>query len=236
MEDKTIKQHLKELKQEGIKLIIPLTAIFGIFFFTAKYMIVGLLNYYNIPLNSVVSLTPFESIQTSLSIAGTMSIMFCLPLFFKGAFRYSKELMSDEVYKKSNKLVWKSYALAIGGFVFGMLVFSKLVLLNMFSTYSITNVSWSILAVFGFIINSAVAFGIAMQLVLIIPATVKWDLVKKQDYKNFRPLAILVIAIISATITPPDVLSMLVMGIPIVGAYEAGILFSKSKSKQEVTK
>jgi len=219
---------------EGVRLILPMIICFGIFFTFSKSIVIYILDYYNIPLDNVVSLNPFESLQTSFSIAGSLTLLFCLPLILNGILRYSKEAIGTERYKQSAKLIWKSYSLAILGVTMGVFLFSKLILGNLMNMYTLTTANWSIFAVFSLIITMSITLAITMQMVVIIPSTVKIGLVEKKSLKKFRPFAIVGILVASAIATPPDLFSMLLMSVPIYGAYETGVLLSKSKREVEI--
>ena len=231
---KTRKQHLKELKHEALRLIIPMVICFGLFFAGAKSIVNYILNYYQIPLENIVSLNPFESLQTSFSIAGSLTLLFCLPLILNGILRYSKEAIGTNRYKKSIKLIWKSYSLAILGVTMGVFLFSKLILGNLMNMYTLTTANWGIFTVFSLIITMSITLALTMQMVLIIPSSVNIGLVEKKSLKKFRPFAIVGILVASAIATPPDLFSMLLMSIPIYGAYETGVLLSKSKKEVEI--
>jgi len=53
--------------------------------------------------------------------------------------------------------------------------------------------------------------------------------------KKYRRHSIVVILIISAVITPPDMLSQIIVSIPIIGLYEIGIVVSRRTSKNKNT-
>ena len=50
--------------------------------------------------------------------------------------------------------------------------------------------------------------------------------------RKYRKHAIIVILILSAVITPPDLISQIIVGIPIALLYEAGILVSSKVEKK----
>jgi sec-independent protein translocase protein TatC len=225
-----VKDHLNELKKELYKIVIPSVILFFTFFALAKPMILFILNFYKIPLTSVVSLTPFESLQTSLMVAGSLTILFLLPLILNGMIRYSREAIGEKIYKATKKLIITSYSLAIFGFVVGLLLFSKFILTSLITDYTITTAQWSIYSVFSFIIISSISLAIAMQMIILIPMFVKIGLIKKETLKKIRPFAFIIVLITSAIITPTtDLISMGLMSLPIYGAYELGIMFSKTK-------
>jgi sec-independent protein translocase protein TatC len=225
-----VKDHLNELKKELYKIVIPSVILFFTFFALAKPMILFILNFYKIPLTSVVSLTPFESLQTSLMVAGSLTILFLLPLILNGMIRYSREAIGEKIYKATKNLIITSYSLAIFGFVVGLLLFSKFILTSLITDYTITTAQWSIYSVFSFIIISSISLAIAMQMIILIPMFVKIGLIKKETLKKIRPFAFIIVLITSAIITPTtDLISMGLMSLPIYGAYELGIMFSKTK-------
>jgi sec-independent protein translocase protein TatC len=61
----------------------------------------------------------------------------------------------------------------------------------------------------------------------------KIGLIGPDFLKKYRRHAIVVILIISAVITPPDMLSQIIVSIPIIGLYEIGIVVSKRALKNK---
>jgi sec-independent protein translocase protein TatC len=60
-------------------------------------------------------------------------------------------------------------------------------------------------------------------------------LIGPEFLKKYRRHAIVVILIISAVITPPDMLSQIIVSIPIIVLYEIGIVVSTRTSKNKNT-
>lgn len=230
-----VKEHLTELKKELLKIIIPAVALFVLFFYLAKPMILFVLNFYNLPIQNIVSLNPFESIQTSLMVSGSLTLLFLLPLIIQGVLRFSREAIGDKVYKKAKGIVIKVWLLSIVGVIIGISLFSKLVLTNMIMEYTLTTPQWSILSVFSFIIISSITLALAMQMIIILPSMVSIDLIKRTTLKKIRPFVFIFILVFSAMATPPDVISMFIMTVPIYLAYELGIAFSKTKLEDNIT-
>jgi sec-independent protein translocase protein TatC len=63
----------------------------------------------------------------------------------------------------------------------------------------------------------------------------KIGLIGPEFLKKYRRHAIVVILIISAVITPPDMLSQIIVSIPIIVLYEIGIVVSTRTSKNKNT-
>ena len=80
------------------------------------------------------------------------------------------------------------------------------------------------------------AFGVAFELPLILTLMARMGLVTVDFLKKNRKYAILIIFIVAAIITPPDVVSQIMMAIPLVLLYELSIIgakFFRKKSDEE---
>jgi len=75
-----------------------------------------------------------------------------------------------------------------------------------------------------FVISFHLAFGAVFQLPLFTWALGKMGLLSTGFLKRHRKIAILVMLILSAIITPPDIISQVVMIFPLVLLYEMGIV------------
>jgi sec-independent protein translocase protein TatC len=79
----------------------------------------------------------------------------------------------------------------------------------------------------GTIISTVFYTGVLFLLPIASFILTKIGLIGPDFLKKYRRHAIVVILIISAVITPPDMLSQIIVSIPIIGLYEIGILVSK---------
>jgi len=68
------------------------------------------------------------------------------------------------------------------------------------------------------------AFGLAFELPVIMLILSVLELVSAQGLRNKRRLAIVIIFIIAAILTPPDVLSQISLAIPLILLYEISII------------
>lgn len=75
-----------------------------------------------------------------------------------------------------------------------------------------------------FFITTTLLFGCAFELPLIIVVLGMLGIVDDQFLREKRRMAIMVLAILSAVITPPDAVSMLAMLVPLVILYEISII------------
>ena len=122
-------------------------------------------------------------------------------------------------------------ALVAGGFLFMVgATFAYVVVLPMtlrfFLSYSMPGVNalYSINDYFSFIVSLGVSFGAAFELPLLCAALGALGLISAAFLRKGRRYAVLVILIVAAIISPPDVLSQVLLAIPMYGLYELSIL------------
>jgi sec-independent protein translocase protein TatC len=85
----------------------------------------------------------------------------------------------------------------------------------------------------GLTLKLLIIFGIIFELPLVAFYLSKAGIINPTMLRNKRRYAILAIFIISAIITPPDVVSMILVALPLWGLYELGILIAKMFGKKE---
>jgi sec-independent protein translocase protein TatC len=77
-----------------------------------------------------------------------------------------------------------------------------------------------------FALTLFVAFGVAFETPVAVVLLVLTDLVTLQKLRSVRGYVLIVVFIIAAILTPPDVMSQTAMAIPMYLLYEGGILFA----------
>lgn len=75
-----------------------------------------------------------------------------------------------------------------------------------------------------FLFIMTVAFGLAFQLPLVVYFLVRSGIVPIEVFRRYRKISILAIVIIAACIAPPDLLSHLMLSVPMVLLFELGLL------------
>ena len=80
---------------------------------------------------------------------------------------------------------------------------------------------------------SVIACGIMFELPIIIYFLTKIGLVTPAILKKYRKIALVIVLILSAVITPPDVASQIVVAVPVLVLYQISIYISKLVLKRE---
>ena len=129
------------------------------------------------------------------------------------------------------------------GVLFGYYIVTPLSI-NFLANYSISELvenQIDIDSYIGLVRSSSLASGLVFELPIIIYFLTKIGLVTPEFLRKYRKYALVIVLIISAIITPPDIASQVIVAIPILVLYQISIYISaivvrnqKRKAKQNV--
>lgn len=124
-------------------------------------------------------------------------------------------------------LVISSSLLFIGGVAFCyFLVFGVVFkFINNFAPHSIS-VAPDIDSYFGFVMMMFLAFGITFEVPVIVVLLVRMGLVSVEKLKHIRPYVIVGAFVVAAIVTPPDIMSQMLLAVPLCLLYEVGLLLA----------
>lgn len=78
-----------------------------------------------------------------------------------------------------------------------------------------------------FAMTTFLAFGITFEVPVVVVVLVRMGMVSLAKLKEIRPYVVVGAFIVAAVVTPPDVLSQLLLAVPMVLLYELGILVAR---------
>ena len=121
------------------------------------------------------------------------------------------------------------------GVLFGYFVISPLSI-NFLGSYQVSEQvlnEFDLSSYIGLVRASVIAAGLIFELPIIIYFLTKIGLVTPQFLKKYRKHALVLVLIVSAVITPPDVASQVIVSIPVLILYEISIHISKIVLKRQ---
>jgi sec-independent protein translocase protein TatC len=78
-----------------------------------------------------------------------------------------------------------------------------------------------------FAMTTFLAFGITFEVPVVVVVLVRMGIVPLAKLREIRPYVIVGAFVISAVVTPPDVLSQLLLAVPMTLLYELGLLIAR---------
>lgn len=157
------------------------------------------------------------------------------PFIFYQIWAFLKPGLKFKEKKMAKGIVFYVSLLFFLGISFGYLVVAPLSI-QFFGSYQISGEirnDFTISSYMSTIISTVFYTGLFFLLPVIIYLLSKVGLITPDFLKKYRKHALVVILILSALITPPDVISQIIVSIPILILYEIGILVSKKTFKKE---
>ncbi|MEO0573411.1 MAG: twin-arginine translocase subunit TatC [Bacteroidota bacterium] len=150
--------------------------------------------------------------------------------------------ISPGLYEKERKhsrgFILTASLLFFLGVLFGYYVVAPLSI-NFLGTYQVSQEVTNeidLASYIGTVRAAVIACGIMFELPIVIYFLTKVGLVTPEILKKYRKIALVIVLILSAIITPPDVTSQIVVAIPVLILYQISIYISKLVTKQEAKK
>ena len=174
-------------------------------------------------------ITPFF---IPMKIALMVSFLIALPYLLYQAWAFVAPGLYAHEKKLVLPLVVSSTLLFFAGMAFCYFVVFQTVFsfIAQFAPKSIT-VAPDIEAYFNFVLGMFVAFGAAFETPVVVVVLVMSGLISIEKLKEIRSFVIVGAFIVAAVVTPPDVVSQLMLAIPLCLLYEVGIFFARFVEK-----
>lgn len=177
-----------------------------------------------------------EGFLTYLKVALLAGLFLAAPVIFYELWKF----VAPGLYRHEKRYVFPFVLLStiffVGGALFGYFVVFPVgfqFFIGTFTTEFIKPLP-SIKEYLSFSTKLLLAFGIVFELPLLIFFLSRIGVVDAAFLSRQRKYAILIIFIVAATITPPDIISQLMMAGPLIVLYEIGIIVARLFGKKTV--
>ena len=234
-DNESLISHLEALRETLLKCFISLGVVLPFTLFAApkalNFLIKILVGNHDIKFNYF---SPAEVFLLQIKVALVLDILICFPYMAKKIWDFILPALYEHERKFIKSMVLMSSSLFILGVLFCLFVMLPLVI-----NFGLSFATSDIQAVFGIsnVVNLslwlAVVFGLMFQMPLITHSLIKWEIVDYETIADKRPYVIVGLLIIAAILTPPDVLSQIILFIPTYALFEVGLLFSKGSKKNK---
>ncbi len=224
----TFLSHLFELRDRLVRSLVAVAIIFiPTFFFAAElYDLLAMPMMRTLPQGSKMIatgvITPFF---IPMKIALMVSFLIALPYLLYQAWAFVAPGLYAHEKKLVLPLVVSSTLLFFVGMAFCYFVVFQTVFsfIAQFAPKSIT-VAPDIEAYFNFVLGMFIAFGMAFETPVVVVVLVLTGMISVEKLREIRSFVIVGAFVVAAIVTPPDVVSQLLLAIPLCLLYEVGIL------------
>jgi sec-independent protein translocase protein TatC len=172
-------------------------------------------------------------ITTHITISLIAGLILASPYVFWELWRFVSPALYSRERKYTRGAVWVVTFLFITGILFGYYIIAPLTIYFL-GSYSVSDQVKNLIEMssyFSSVTSVILATGLVFELPVVIYFLSKIGFISSKFLKKYRKHAIIIILIIGAIITPPDVFSQVLVSIPLYLLFEVSILVASRVEK-----
>jgi sec-independent protein translocase protein TatC len=172
--------------------------------------------------------SPMEVFILQIKIAALLDLLVCFPYIARQAWLFVLPALYDNERKFIRSLSLISAAVFAAGVLFCLFFIAPLIIKFgiSFATPDIKAVL-GVSNVVGLVLMLSLIFGLMFQFPLIAYLLVRLGVVSYDSVKNKRPYVFIGVLVVSGIVTPPDVVSQVMLTVPTYLLFELGLLAAR---------
>lgn len=240
-----LREHLEELRRCLIRSFIVFIVLFIAGFIFRDWLVDIVMLPYNWARQrmiengdpdpgSLVIIKPAEKFIFTMKVAGSFAFLGGAPFFLHQLWSF----IGAGLLERERKAIFKAFPFAVGLFVAG-LVFGFTVLLQLaypillsFLSDEVAEVSITLSEYFSSLRSLTLLMGIVFELPVVMWLIVRAGMVRYETLRTSRRMAVIGILVFAAIMTPPDVVTQVLVAIPMALLYEVGLILARRAERQ----
>ncbi|WP_439129427.1 twin-arginine translocase subunit TatC [Polaribacter sp.] len=185
--------------------------------------------------DNLISLKPTQQLMNSIWSSLILGIVLSFPYLLWEIWRFISPGLTEKEIKNSSGFIFIASFLFFIGIAFSFYVIAP-ISIHFLYNYQITDLiqnNFTMDSHIGLVTNMLLGVSILFELPVLVYFLTKIGLVTPQFLKKYRKHALVVVLILAAIITPPDIASQVIVAIPILILYEVSIKVSKMVIKKQ---
>jgi len=223
-----VTHHLIELKNRLVQVALVVSMFFGVCFYFIDFLLLWLEDPLPKKYAELTFITPTEPFFTAMKVSFMGSMFISMPWILYHIW----EFIAPGLKVKEKKVTALFVFFGTLFFLFGGLFCYFLVVplgLKFLLNYGTTwwKMQVTIGFYFSFVVKMILAFAFAFQTPLIMVLLTKFGVISTIKMKLYRKYAFLGTFGLAAVLTPPDIITQVLLAFPLYGLYEFGIVVSR---------
>jgi len=221
----TFVEHLEDLRWAIIRALVSVVLIYPVAYYLSDSLIIWLVTDFCPAGMKLRYFSPVEPLLVRLKMSLYLALFICTPYLLRQAWGFIAPGLYLREKSAAGWLLLSAWLLAVLGCAFAMFLIFPLVM--QFSLGFQTDYLEAAIGIdqftglFGMLM---LGFAVMFQFPAGVFLLVRTGLVSLDRIKSLRAIIFVAILIVSAILTPPDVISQLMMGIPTYLLFELGLL------------
>ena len=185
--------------------------------------------------DNLISLKPTQQLMTAIWSSLILGIILAFPYLLWELWRFISPGLTKKEVKSSRGFLFVASFLFFCGIAFSFYVIAP-ISIHFLYNYKISDViqnNFTLESHIGLVTNMLLGVSVLFELPVLVYFLTKIGLVTPEFLKKYRKHSLVVVLILAAIITPPDVASQIIVAIPILVLYEISIKVSKIVIKKQ---
>ncbi len=177
----------------------------------------------------------------SFSVSFIIGIIIAFPYIFWEFWKFIKPALSAHELKYARGIVFWSSLLFFTGILFAYFIIAPFTI-NFFANYQLSPSFQNIITIANYydtISDLVLGMGVVFELPVFVYFLSRIGIITPKFLREKRKYAVVIIMLLAAVITPPDVFSIWMVALPLALLYELGIVISeralKERKRKELT-
>ena len=223
-----VTHHLIELKNRLVQVALVVSLFFGVCFYFIDFLLLWLEDPLPKKYSELTFITPTEPFFTAMKVSFMGSMFISMPWILYHIWGF----IAPGLKVKEKKVTALFVSFGTLFFLFGGLFCYFLVVplgLKFLLNYGTTwwKMQVTIGFYFSFVVKMILAFAFAFQTPLIMVLLTKFGVINTIKMRLYRKWAFLGTFGLAAGLTPPDIITQVLLAFPLYGLYEFGIIVSR---------
>jgi len=189
------------------------------------------------PIN-LISIKMSGQFTTHINISLVAGLIIAFPYVFWEFWSFFRPALYDKERKYAQGAVLMASLLFLTGVVFGYFIITPLSI-NFLGSYRVSDLvtnQINISSYIGSVTSVALSAGITFELPIVVFFLARIGIITPEFMRKYRRHAIVVVLVVAAVITPPDVFSLILVSIPLVLLYEVSIFIAARVARKRAEK
>lgn len=225
----TMVEHLTELRRR----IIWVLAVFVLSMVVGLYFAGPVIEYLKqdpmaggVPLKSF---HPSDALGVYMQFAFLLALVVTIPVLLFHIWRFVSPGLRLNEKRATLSFIPAAFFLFIVGILFGYCIVFPMIIQFMagITTQIGADPNYGIAQYFGFLFNMVIPFGFLFELPIIVMFLTRLRILNPMRLAKMRRLAYFGLAVVAVTLTPPDIMSDVLVTIPLLVLYEVSVWLSR---------
>ena len=176
----------------------------------------------------LISIKMSGQFTTHINISLVAGLIIAFPYVFWEFWSFFRPALYDKERKYARGAVSMASLLFLLGVLFGYFIISPLSI-NFLGSYRVSDIvtnQINITSYIGSVTSIALSSGITFELPILVYFLARIGIITPEFMRRYRKHAIVVVLVLAAVITPPDVFSLILVTIPLLLLYEVSIFIA----------